>query len=229
MSVLNATDVIIYIRNNHSGSNNMLLACMQNSVVNIDNEFLDITTKGDGKVGGLLQSGYSGTMQGSGVMQVEASDVSISGQNLLKTTLEGNTCMITYTAGSLNFYVNAKIASLSFQSNVGSLWKFSATFQFTSEIARDAAYDIENYYLISSRVYRRVSTTTESSFTESTLAGLTYGSINRFVISKNGVVMSVVALFNPSEDNEVIYTTATGEFEFDAPLVDGDVISILYW
>lgn len=229
MSVLNATDIIIYIRNNHTSSNNMMLACMQNAVVNIDNEFLDITTKGDGKVSSLLQRGYSGTMQGSGVMQVDASDVSISGQNLLKTTLEGNTCLITYTAGSLSFYVNAKIASLSFQTNIGSLWKFSATFQFTSEIARDEAYDITNYYLVSSRVYRRISTTTESSFTESSLAGLEYGSIRRFVLSKNGVVMNVVNVFTPFDDNEVTYTNATGEFTFEIALVAGDIISILYW
>lgn len=229
MSVLNATDIIIYIKNNYTaGNNDMLLACMQNAVVNIDNEFLDITTRGDGKVSSLLQSGYSGTMQGSGVIRIDVDDVTLSGQNLLKTIVEGNTCFITYSAGSLNFQVNAKIASLSFQSNIGSLWKFSATFQFTSEITRNSAFDIDNYYLVSSRVFRRVSTTTESSFTESTLAGLVTGSVRRFVVSKNGITQSVVTFFTPS-DNEIKYTNATGQFEFDVDLVDGDVVTILYW
>lgn len=225
MEAIQATDVLIYIKaSTGTSSNNLLLACMQNAVVNIDNQFLDITTKGDGKVGGLLQSGYSGTMQGSGVIESNPGDTKISGPGLIRPTLDGATCLITYSVGSLEMSVNAKIINLSYQSNVGSLWKFSATFQFTSEIITNELYDLTNYYVVTANSFRRVSTTTESSFTESSLAGLS----GRFIIAKNGIKLTVTTLFTPA-DNEVIYSNSTGEFEFDAPLVSGDVILILYY
>lgn len=232
MTTVNVTEVMIYIRNNNiNGSNNMMLACMQNAVVNIDNNFLDITGPGDGKVSDLLQSGYSGSMQGSGVIQIDADelDTKLSGHNLLKTTLDGATCLITYSAGSLEFYVNAKIASLSFQGNVASLLKFSATFQFTSEIIRNSAFDLTNYYLVSSRVFRRVSTTTESSFTEATLTGLNVSGSETLIVSKNGIVLDLVGFFFPPDDLKFTYNNSTGEFTFGVPLVDGDVILILYY
>lgn len=222
--VQQATDVLIYIRaSTGTSTNNLLLACMQNAVVNIDNQFLDITSKGDGKVGDLLQSGYSGTMQGSGVIQTDIDDTKISGPGLIRPTLDGSTCLITYSVGSLEMNVNAKILNLSYQSNVGSLWKFSATFQFTSEVITNELYDLTNYYVVTANSFRRVSTTTESSFTESSLAGLS----GRFIIAKNGIKQTVVAFFTP-DDNEVTYDNSTGEFVFDANLVSGDIILILY-
>lgn len=223
--VQQATDVLIYIRaSTGTSANNLLLACMQNAVVNIDNQFLDITSKGDGKVGDLLQSGYSGTMQGSGVIQTDSDDTKISGPGLIRPTLDGSTCLVTYSVGSLEMNVNAKILNLSYQSNVGSLWKFSATFQFTSEIITNELYDLTNYYVVTANSFRRVSTTTEASFTENSLIGLS----GRFIIAKNGIKQTVVTLFTPFNDNEVIYNNATGEFTFENSLVPGDIILILY-
>lgn len=225
MAVEQATDVLIYIRaSTGTSSNNLLLACMQNAVVNIDNTFLDITSKGDGKVGDLLQSGYNGTMQGSGVIQTNPDDTKISGPGLIRPTLNGSTCMITYSVGSLEMNVNAKIINLSYQSNVGSLWKFSATFQFTSEVITNELYDPANYYIVAANSFRRVSTTTESSFIESSLAGLEEG---RLIVAKNGIRLVIRTIFTPFDD-EVRYNTTTGEFEFDANLVPGDIILILY-
>lgn len=235
MTVVNVTEVIIYIRNNNkTGADNMMLACLQNAVVNIDNEFLDITSQGDGKVSDLLQSGYSGSMQGSGVVQIDAdaNNTKLSGENLLKTTLDGATCLITYYAGGLEFYVNAKIASLSFQGNVGSLLKFSATFNFTSEIIRNTTFDLTNYYLVSSRVYRRVSTTTENTFTDSGLVGLYQSGYIRLIVGKNGVVLTLITGGDgdfPLDPNTVSYNPSTGKFNFGSDLVEGDVITILYY
>lgn len=233
MTTEQAVDVLIYIRNNNaSGVDDMLLACMQNAVVNIDNEFIDTTTVGSGKVGSLLQSGYGGTMQGSGVIQTDTDDTKITGTHLLKPALEGSTCLISYTVGNLELHVNAKIQSLSFQSNVGSLWKFSATFIFTSEIIRNELYDLTNYYTVAGNTFRRVSTTTETLFTESTLAGLRVGVYTRFIIAKNGIKLNLLPVgedFSLTDPLEVIYVNDTGEFQFATSLVSGDVILILYY
>lgn len=224
--VQQATDVLIYIRASTGTSvNNLLLACMQNAVVNIDNQFLDITSKGDGKVGDLLQSGYSGTMQGSGVIQTDPDDTKISGPGLIRPTLDGSTCLITYSVGSLEMNVNAKILNLSYQSNVGSLWKFSATFQFTSEVITNELYDPTNYYVVAANSFRRVSTTTESSFIESSLIGYS----DRMIVARNGIRLNLTIIFAIEPTGlEYKYNSSTGEFEFDIPLVSGDVVLILY-
>lgn len=234
MEAIQATDVLIYIRNNNDTSlADLILACMQNAVINIDNQFLDITTKGDGKVGGLLQSGYSATLQGSGVIEANVGDTMISGPALLRPTLEGSTCLITYTVGSLEMHVNAKILNLSYQSNIGSLWKFSATFQFTSEIITNELYDLTNYYTISANSFRRVSTTTETEFTDSSLIGLRYFGGVKFILAKNGIrqtnILPAGIDFSGNDDTEIIYTNDLGRFEFATPLVSGDVILILYY
>lgn len=233
MTAEQAVDVLIYIRNNNvSGVDDMLLACMQNAVVNIDNSFIQTTQPGTGKVDSLIQSGYGGTMQGSGVIQTDTDDTKITGTHLLEPTLEGKDCLITYTVGNLEMHVNAKIESLSFQSNVGSLWKFSATFRFTSEIIRNSLYDLTNYYTVAGQTYRRVSTTTESTFTEATLAGLASGNYLRFIIAKNGIKLTTIIFpsdFSGTNPLEVIYYNDTGQFEFATSLVEGDVILILYY
>jgi len=223
---IQATDIFIYLIRDGVDPDYSPVACAQNGQLDVVNTFINTASKGTGKVGGLMQAGYNGSLSCSGVVDTDK----LTGLNILPTALNGQSVQI-YFFSSSNFaiFFLAKIENISFGFTTGNLLKFSATFKIESEIVYEAQnIYISTYPISSANQYLRVSTTTESLFTDTPyLAGKDY---TRLVVSKNGIVLPVMYLSNTSDPVTAGYVgyVPSGSLKFNPSLIAGDKIIVFY-
>lgn len=234
MSVVTGKNINIYVSGGTSNSL-YLIGCEETCTITINTEIINTTTRGSGRARGREYGLYDVTLQSTGVMFINAFATPDSNADPMffgSAILEGKKCVAKYqvTDGTnTRYYIgNFVIQSAVYTGSATGFGTYDVTLLNDGEL-----YKTDDLKLAAEpQTYIYESTGTVDGFTNAALVSQDIYFIYRYGTTVNQLFESIQTLaLNtdiPTGTNTVGYHAASGTINFEAALVNGDYVVVVY-